>query len=238
MSKDVPKKDILEWLKFLEDEEIKESKSHLIKKSSIKLYQEDINHSSIEESYKESNDIALYDNNIYSLKALEEKQRKEKSCLRKEVSNKMNLNIKKVEKLHLTHTLKTARLLELEEYRDKLLIAHNSCLSHKKIRSISSGKCNIDSSIDLHGYTIESAFYMFEQFVTAAYLNGQRLLLVITGKGRAKRCDLIKNDTINGMIQEWVNIKSVKDKILYFSHAAQHHGGSGAFYIFLKRKRR
>lgn len=236
MSKDIPKKDILEWLKFLEDKEIKENKSHLIKKSSIKSYKEDIKHSSIEESYKWSNNIALCDNNICSLKELEEKQHKEKSCLRKEVSNKMNLNVKKVENLHLTRALKTARLLE--EYRDKLLIAHNSCLSHKKIRSISSGKCNIDSSIDLHGYTIESAFYMFEQFVTAAYLNGQRLLLVITGKGRAKRCDLIKNDTINGMIQEWVNIKSVKDEILYFSHAARHHGGSGAFYIFLKRKRR
>ena len=60
-----------------------------------------------------------------------------------------------------------------------------------------------------------------------------RLVLVITGKG------LTRNSTgvLRKRLPEWLNKPKCREVTLSFCAARPEHGGEGAFYILLKRKR-
>ena len=96
-------------------------------------------------------------------------------------------------------------------------------------------------SIDLHGHTLEEANKIIEQFINESYLENVKKLIVVTGKGLhsqnekdpylSKDLSILKYsvpDFIKG------NHKLMK-KILEFKDADIKDGGSGAFYIYLKK---
>ena len=81
----------------------------------------------------------------------------------------------------------------------------------------------------MHGYRELEANNLLEEFINNSFENGKRLLLVITGKGQ-KGEGVIKKNIIN-----WLNAKNIRNKILAVNHASNKHGGSGAFYILLRK---
>ena len=93
-------------------------------------------------------------------------------------------------------------------------------------KKLKKGKIPIDKTTDLHGLTAEQAKIQTEQSIIHSYHQHHRLLLIITGKGK-------------GILQKelalWVNQPSIKQYIRVFKQAPQHHGGTGAFYIYLKK---
>ncbi|MEE8245727.1 MAG: Smr/MutS family protein [Alphaproteobacteria bacterium] len=91
----------------------------------------------------------------------------------------------------------------------------------------------VEGSIDLHGLTQKQAAHALGAFLTDAQEAGRRCVLVITGKGDAKG----EAGVLRAMAPRWLNEPPNRARILAFEHAQPKHGGQGALYVLLRRKR-
>jgi DNA-nicking Smr family endonuclease len=97
--------------------------------------------------------------------------------------------------------------------------------------------------IDLHGYTLEEANKSIEDFILKSYDEGIYQLIVVTGKGLhsqneqdpyvSKYLSILKYS-----VPEFIeNNIDLKKKIFKIEDAKIEDGGSGAFYIYLNKKK-
>lgn len=98
-------------------------------------------------------------------------------------------------------------------------------------QKLKDGSYPIDAKLDLHGRTQDEAYEALRYCITAAYGMGKRCILVITGKGVDGHGVLREN------LPKWLNSADLGGYILTYSHAAQQHGDTGAFYILLRKNR-
>ncbi len=98
-------------------------------------------------------------------------------------------------------------------------------------------------SIDLHGYTLEEANKTIEKFIHQSFKEKINKLIVVTGKGihsqNEKNPYVSKNLSIlKYSVPEFIeNNNSLMNMINEIKNASIEDGGSGAFYIFLKRNK-
>ena len=98
-------------------------------------------------------------------------------------------------------------------------------------------------SIDLHGYTLEEANKTIEEFVYQSFREKISKLIVVTGKGLHSQNEkdpyVSKNLSIlKYSVPEFIeNNKSLMNIINEIKDASIEDGGSGAFYIFLKKNK-
>ena len=96
-------------------------------------------------------------------------------------------------------------------------------------------------SIDLHGYTLEEANKTIEKFIIKSYEEKVYKIIVVTGKGLhseneknpyvSKHLSILKYS-----VPEFILNSSNLTKIIYeIKDAKIEDGGSGAFYIYLKK---
>jgi DNA-nicking Smr family endonuclease len=96
-------------------------------------------------------------------------------------------------------------------------------------------------TIDLHGYTLDQANQNISDFINQNYLAGVNKLIVVTGKGlhsENEKNPYVSKDLsiLKYSVPEFIkNNKSLMNKIYEFGEAKIEDGGSGAFYIFLKK---
>ena len=96
-------------------------------------------------------------------------------------------------------------------------------------------------SIDLHGFTLEEANKVVEQFINESYLENIKKLIVVTGKGLHSQNDkdpyLSKDLSIlKYSVPDFIEgNQELMKKILEIKDADIKDGGSGAFYIYLKK---
>jgi DNA-nicking Smr family endonuclease len=89
------------------------------------------------------------------------------------------------------------------------------------------GRLEPESRIDLHGMTQQRAYSALLGFLSSAHARGQRLVLVITGKGGVLRTSL----------PFWLGQPDVRIWVAGINEAHVKHGGGGAFYVSLKRRK-
>ncbi|MEM9708368.1 MAG: Smr/MutS family protein [Pseudomonadota bacterium] len=100
------------------------------------------------------------------------------------------------------------------------------------------GKLAPDGKIDLHGMHQDAAHAALTSFVLGRHAKGARLLLVITGKGKAGDDALwIERGILRRRVPEWLRLPPLGPIVLDVTEAHQRHGGSGAYYVYLKRSR-
>lgn len=100
------------------------------------------------------------------------------------------------------------------------------------------GAVKMDGRLDLHGYTREEAWQKVEQFIHRHYLQGSRNLLIVTGKGRASAENPHAHaGVLRQYLPQWLTDDALRPYILAFDKAAHKDGGSGAFYVLLRRNR-
>ena len=98
-------------------------------------------------------------------------------------------------------------------------------------------------SIDLHGYTLEEANKTIEEFIYQSFREKINKLIVVTGKGLHSQNEkdpyVSKNLSIlKYSVPEFIeNNKSLMNIINEIKDASIEDGGSGAFYIFLKKNK-
>ena len=96
-------------------------------------------------------------------------------------------------------------------------------------------------SIDLHGYTLEKANQTIEDFINKSYVEKINKLIVVTGKGlhsQNEKNPYVSKDLsiLKYSVPEFIlNNKSLMNLIIEIKDAKIEDGGSGAFYIFLKK---
>src|SRR5205085_11754476 len=88
------------------------------------------------------------------------------------------------------------------------------------------GRMEPEARIDLHGYNYDAAYRSLVAFLTRAYADGKRLVLVITGKGGVLR----------PYLPLWLNGPELQDVVLGMREAHAKHGGGGAYYVALQRR--
>jgi DNA-nicking Smr family endonuclease len=98
-------------------------------------------------------------------------------------------------------------------------------------------------SIDLHGYTLDQANKLIEDFIIKSYEENINKLIVVTGKGLhsqnekdpyvSKELSILKYS-----VPEFISKnKNLKNIIYEITDAKIEDGGEGAFYIFLKKNK-
>lgn len=106
-------------------------------------------------------------------------------------------------------------------------------MDRKTKAKIARGRLSIDRRLDLHGMTQNEAHQRLLAFVAAAFQRGDRTLLVITGKGG--------RDGAFGVLRQslprWLAEPTFRAYISGIEEASAGHGGEGAFYVRLKRRK-
>ena len=95
------------------------------------------------------------------------------------------------------------------------------------------GKSKPEARIDLHGMTAATAHTALTAFLLRSHDQGLRLVLVITGKGQRNG----ETGILKRQLPHWVTLPPLNRIVLQTAEAHQRHGGSGAFYVYLSRRR-
>jgi DNA-nicking Smr family endonuclease len=106
-----------------------------------------------------------------------------------------------------------------------------SDMDRRTARRLKRGELPVDGRIDLHSLTLAQAHGALTGFIRGAYGRGARCVVVVTGKGKSGE-GKIRRET-----PHWLNQPALRPLVLAVTEARTHDGGSGAFYVLLKRKR-
>ena len=102
-------------------------------------------------------------------------------------------------------------------------------------RRLRQGAVSPDRTIDLHGHTLATAHAALEGALARAVADDVRVLLVVTGK--PPRPEARGRGLIRANIGDWLGTSGYRDRIAAVRHAHPRHGGSGALYLILRRRR-
>ena len=97
-------------------------------------------------------------------------------------------------------------------------------------------------SIDLHGYNLEQANNVIEEFILKAYEEKVGKIIVVTGKGihsDVEKDPYVSKDLsiLKYSVPEFINNNQNLMRVINdIQDACVEDGGSGAFYLFLKKK--
>ena len=101
------------------------------------------------------------------------------------------------------------------------------------------GTITIDARIDLHGMSQAAAHGRLHRFLRDAQVDGARMALVITGKGRPA-ADAFGDDrgVLRRMVPMWLASAEFRPLVVGFGQAGPAHGGGGAIYVRIRRGHR
>lgn len=106
-------------------------------------------------------------------------------------------------------------------------------------RRLTKGVVHPDVTIDLHGYTLTSAHGRLDSALELSVAAGHRAILLITGKERSQeeRYREGGRGAIRAAISDWLAASRHASNIATVRRAHPKHGGAGALYIILRRRR-
>lgn len=101
------------------------------------------------------------------------------------------------------------------------------------------GKLAPEARIDLHGLTLSEAHPELIHFILNAHAQGMRLVLVITGKGKRRDDDgpiPHRTGALRHQVPQWMRLPPLGPVVLQVTESHLKHGGSGAYYVYLRRR--
>ncbi len=124
---------------------------------------------------------------------------------------------------------------------NKFLSSNEKLKDKDKILDKKSKNIEKKSIIDLHGFTLSDANKEIENFINQSYQKGVNKLIIVTGKGlhsKNKSDPYVSNDVsiLKYSVPHFIkNNENLMNKIIEIKDANINDGGSGAFYIYLKK---
>ena len=113
-------------------------------------------------------------------------------------------------------------------------------MDKKSFGKMKRGKLVPEDRIDLHGMTLDRAHPALNSFILGSFSRGLRLVLVITGKGKSKE-DFgpipVRRGVLKHNVPQWLSMPPLNAVVLQVTQANIKHGGSGAYYVYLRRHR-
>jgi DNA-nicking Smr family endonuclease len=112
-------------------------------------------------------------------------------------------------------------------------------MDRKRFTRLRKGKMTPDATLDLHGMTADRAKTVLTTFILRARADNLRLVLVITGKGRPG-ADMLAPHRVGILrhaVPHWLQSGALAGSVLQVTPAHRSHGGTGAYYVYLRRMR-
>ncbi len=117
----------------------------------------------------------------------------------------------------------------------------------RKGRRIAAGKITIDARLDLHGLRQTDAHSRLRRFLFDCVADGLSTVLVITGKGGPETSDTHRpfsedaerpgRGVLRRMVPLWLAEADLRSLVASFRSAGIRHGGEGALYVQLRRRK-
>lgn len=105
-------------------------------------------------------------------------------------------------------------------------------------RRLSRGLVAPDRVVDLHGHGLAGAHGLLERQLEQAIESGARIILLITGRPPKEDTRPAVRGAIRAAIGDWLAASRHAGAIAAIRNAHFRHGGAGALYIVLRRRRR
>jgi DNA-nicking Smr family endonuclease len=99
-------------------------------------------------------------------------------------------------------------------------------------KKLEKGEIAPAAKLDLHGLTEAAAHGTLLTFLSAAHHRGDRLVLVVTGKGETG------HGILKRMVPRWLDEAPMVSLIADKRWAHKRHGGEGALYVYLRKPAR
>ncbi len=100
------------------------------------------------------------------------------------------------------------------------------------------GELPVAATLDLHGMTQAAAHAALERFVGESWRRDRRCLVIVTGKGRGTDdWGRPSPGVLRRMVPRWLAEPDLAWMVLATAAARPQHGGEGAFYLLLRRRR-
>lgn len=121
-----------------------------------------------------------------------------------------------------------------------------AAIERKHARRIAKGQLEIEARLDLHGLTQAAAHRRLVGFLQASAAKGLSHVLVITGKGGERsEGEAAFGDMLGGSgrgvlrraVPRWLAEPELGALVIGFGPAAVRHGGDGALYVRLRKRR-
>jgi len=121
-------------------------------------------------------------------------------------------------------------------------------LDRRTSQRLARGQMEVEATLDLHGHGQEAAHRALTGFIGASRARGLRCVLVITGKGASPYARHTLHGTnfyevperqgvLRSAVPRWLNEAELRTHVSGFQPAHPKHGGGGAFYVWLRKKR-
>jgi len=99
-------------------------------------------------------------------------------------------------------------------------------------QKLARGRDPIDARVDLHGMTQAQAHAALARFLRRAQADDAKYVLVVTGKGREPERGVLRRQ-----VPLWLEQPEFRTLVVGFDTAHTGHGGEGALYVRVRRKR-
>lgn len=103
-------------------------------------------------------------------------------------------------------------------------------------RALSRGKRAPEAKLDLHGMTLVAAERAVARFLAQSAAEGRRVVLIVTGKGLRLEGGRVFGGRIRAEFSGWLERADNRALVGGVRAAHPRHGGSGAFYVLLRRR--
>ncbi len=114
-----------------------------------------------------------------------------------------------------------------------------SGLDRRTEEKLRKGRRKPDARLDLHGMSAARAHAALKIFIADSQAMGRRCVLVITGKGSDIEPGF--GEVAPGILRRetprWLSTPPLSQMIVNVSQAHDRHGGGGALYVYLKKRR-
>ncbi len=104
------------------------------------------------------------------------------------------------------------------------------------------GRMEIDATLDLHGLKQHAAHSRLIHFIMRAAEDGDKAVLIITGKGSRGEVGSIMPSERRGVLRAqvplWLEQAPLSHYVRGVKSAGPRHGGAGALYVLLKKPKR
>ena len=102
------------------------------------------------------------------------------------------------------------------------------------------GQLEPDAKLDLHGMTEAAAYRALSRCLNGARQRGNRLILVVTGKGNPRKDESASwmtspHGVLKQMVPRWLKEPELAPMIASIKSAHVRHGGDGALYVYLRK---
>lgn len=116
-----------------------------------------------------------------------------------------------------------------------------TALDVKTRRRMRQGGQEVEARIDLHGMRQDAAHAALRDFIIRSHNSGLRMVLVITGKGKPEAESFNSAGDSSGVLRRaaplWLADPSLRMLVSGYGVAERVHGGEGALYVRIRRRR-